>query len=92
VDTLILIPTLKNLQFVVFWTGGQTEKLIRGGVGNLVGSSMYTHCAWAGEKTCAIVSVFWLWQEIFFGVTYTLRLQYKLAHSNGIWRKWTMDR
>ncbi len=26
-------------------------------------------------SSCAIVSVFWFWQEIIFGVTYVLRVQ-----------------
>jgi hypothetical protein len=27
-------------------------------------------------SSCAVVSVFWFWQEIGFGVTYVLRVQY----------------
>jgi hypothetical protein len=45
---------MKNIR--VFITNGQmnrqtdrqTEKLIRCGLGNLIGSSRYTRCAWAG--------------------------------------------
>jgi hypothetical protein len=36
-------------------------------------ASKYTRCVWAGGvffSSCAVVSVFGLWQEIDFGVTY----------------------
>ncbi len=30
-------------------------------------------------SSCAVVSVFWFWQEIVFDVTYILRVQYSCA-------------
>jgi hypothetical protein len=33
-------------------------------------------------SSCVAVSVFWLGQEIVFGVTYVLRVQYKMARRN----------
>jgi hypothetical protein len=63
------------------WTVGQiyrrTETLIRGGLGN------HTCCANAGGTFFTVVLVFLLWQEIVVGVTYDLRVQYKMTHRNG---------
>ncbi len=34
------------------------------------------------DVLCAVVSAYWLWQEIFFGVTHIFRVQFKMAHRN----------
>jgi hypothetical protein len=47
--------------------------------------------AWAGGtffSSCAIVSVFWFWCEIVFGVTYLLTVQYYCDIVSVFWFRW----
>ncbi len=39
-------------------------------------------------QLCCCVSVFWFWQEIGFGVTYVLRLQYSCGFVLVFWFRW----
>ncbi len=56
-------PSLSLYKQIDRWTDRERNTLMACGLEKLFSS-------------CAVVSVFWFWQEIAFGVTYLLRVQY----------------
>jgi hypothetical protein len=54
-------------------------------------ASRYTCCTWAGGTFFPVVMLcvsFWFWQEIGFGVTYVLRVQYSCGFVLVFWFWW----
>ena len=49
-------PTFNSYIYKLCFSIGRTEISIRGGLGNLIGSSRYTHSAWADGGTFSLLS------------------------------------